>query len=373
MAYVTKVRRQRYQDVPPYGACLVEYDANHGERKGNFHSSYHYWRRNVKVAHQPSPMPNPSVFKPGPATRFGTLDGTFDDLKGKIPQGAGVRNKAYARFVGEVKGDSASLLVVAGEWSETTRMIASRLLWLRRSYSMLRRGLFKDFLESLSLRPLRRHRRLVRNLPSDASALFLEYWFGWAPLTSEVGNLLQIFSQPIPHSAISKGASTRLSFMSENSSNYRQTHNAQYRARTGGNVQITNPNLYLAEKAGLLNVPLAAWELVPFSFLVDWAFDVQTYLSSLTDLAGVSVTEPFTTMSLRDLRSERLTRPYGVGWEFAQVDVATGFLSRREIGLISPVPNFNVTFNVKSIWQRAASAASLLVQVLGRGSRNSKP
>jgi hypothetical protein len=63
----------------------------------------------------------------------------------------------------------------------------------------------------------------------------------------------------------------------------------------GAEVFVSNPNTALANQMGFINPAAVAWELVPFSFLVDWFLPVGDFLNSFTDLLGHSVHYPYTT------------------------------------------------------------------------------
>jgi hypothetical protein len=59
---------------------------------------------------------------------------------------------------------------------------------------------------------------------------------------------------------------------------------------------VSNPNLYLASQLGFVNPAAIAWELVPFSFVVDWFVNVGEFLNNFTDLWGLTVTDPYTSI-----------------------------------------------------------------------------
>lgn len=54
-------------------------------------------------------------------------------------------------------------------------------------------------------------------------------------------------------------------------------------------VRLSNPSLYQAARTGITNPLATAWELCPFSFVVDWFCNVGDILSGLTDLQGVEL------------------------------------------------------------------------------------
>lgn len=65
--------------------------------------------------------------------------------------------------------------------------------------------------------------------------------------------------------------------------------------------------------ANLSQVPLTAWEVVPFSFVVDWFANVGTYVSAITPRAGVKELGACTTTQLVATHDHVLTREYNNG------------------------------------------------------------
>lgn len=75
---------------------------------------------------------------------------------------------------------------------------------------------------------------------------------------------------------------------------------AKYEVETGCKVRIdaqpASPGLITLASLGITNPAELGWELIPFSFVVDWLFPVGDYLSSLDatlgwDVKGVSITK----------------------------------------------------------------------------------
>lgn len=71
--------------------------------------------------------------------------------------------------------------------------------------------------------------------------------------------------------------------------------------RAGFTIDVVNPNVLRADELGLLNPLSFAWEVVPYSFVVDWFIPVGTMLRQLTDYAGCSITDGYTTYLERSL------------------------------------------------------------------------
>lgn len=139
-----------------------------------------------------------------------------------------------------------------------------------------------------------------------ASRLWLEYRYGWAPMVYDIIDQLKAVSAPefrthltrdtlrtargkasrtyqdvIPRTAVAGG----LTYTGETRSEMTYTTRAyvHYRNTVAGSF------LERLNDFGLFDVPEATWELVPFSFIVDWFVPVGDWLKALTPKIGVEI------------------------------------------------------------------------------------
>lgn len=270
-------------------------------------------------------------------------------------------NRAYARFVDVAVGETASWGTTIAEGREALNLIGDRALRLRRAYKNLKRGNFRQFLRELSAKPKRKHKSVIRTSAGEASALWLEYWFGWAPLAGE------IYSSTIALTAAQVAgkhfatASVALPERTIPWYNKRTTESGRFSVKTGAVVRYDSMDIMLAQQMGLLNPLAIAWELVPFSFVVDWFTGVGNVLGARSDFYGTTVTEGYSTLFLRT-NSKFVTwsdydpsSVYSYSWK--------SFLQDRRLGLIQPVATYPRVANFGESGTRAATAVSLLVQL----------
>lgn len=269
------------------------------------------------------------------------------------------KNKAYSRLVNDVNGTQSQLGTFFAEWRESQGMITKRALGLRNAYSALRRGDFRRFLRELSVSPKRKHRGRVRNAANEASGLWLEYWFGWAPTIGDIYTACEQLSEPLPSGIRKQGSAKDFLFSGFNTAPNGRTDFCQNTGtfRTGARFSLVNPNLYLASQMGLINPASVAWEIVPFSFMVDWVADVGSFLDSFSDFAGLSVEDAYWNSKII-YHSERSGRPD------LDREILDQVHFRRHLGLLRPLPNLGILQNLGQSHTRAATAVSLLVQVL---------
>jgi hypothetical protein len=126
--------------------------------------------------------------------------------------------------------------------------------------------------------------------------------------------------------------------------------------------RISNPNAFLAQRLGLTNLPSVLWELVPWSFVVDWWVNVGGFIASLDDLLGVTVSRGFNSIGWKGTSFFHHKSGLGANaaWAAANIDTVSVV---RTLGVPSPRMSYRVNAFANS-QQRAANAVALLLQFL---------
>jgi hypothetical protein len=196
---------------------------------------------------------------------------------------------ALGEFISKLNEAQRSLqgLVTLGELGETIRMIRNpaKALW---------EGIF-SYHADVKKRLRRRRRRSKKEIVQDT---WLEYAFGWAPLVNDVKNGAEALAKLIhgrPEYQIVTSFAVRKQPRSESVGNgsygglydrvLRQTVIEETMVRYKGSIAvasndaISRPNLRLFGITWQDVVP-AVWELIPYSFLVDYFLNVGNILDA---------------------------------------------------------------------------------------------
>lgn len=178
-----------------------------------------------------------------------------------------------------------NILVSLGESRETATYVASRMFTLARLLGLVSKGKFDDAaklvgseLSRNASKRLRKNRDRYKNPVDLVSNSWLEYQFAIKPLVNDVYGAIEAY-----HSKLQAGSVVKTKGKSRNNSS-----GTIYRAGYIGVVK--NQNLRTLQQLGLTNPALAAWNLVPLSFIVDWFLPISTllqYLDATTGLTGV--------------------------------------------------------------------------------------
>lgn len=258
--------------------------------------------------------------------------------------------KCYSSLRSKLYKDSAALGVTFGSMAQSRAMVAARFNTLRRSGA--------DIVAEISSVQRRHGLHGTKTLETVANA-HLEVIFGWKPLLADIHASCTSVIQLADQYGFVKTSHTANGSVKVGFDTYATTSRVSY--STG--VRMSNPNRWLAERAGLLNPVTVAWDLVPWSFVVNMFVNTGQLAQQITDFAGLTFFDTYSTrtMQYRCARSASIgnTRVFGF-WK--------GYDKRRAIVAFPTPPG--LTFRVpKADWGTAAMAGSLFIQQFTKVSR----
>jgi hypothetical protein len=216
-------------------------------------------------------------------------------------------NKAYGDFVNSVKENEVELAVFLAELNKTAEMVTTRLLQMCRMLKAAKKGDLDGFLKHAAMKPGTRQKKNMKGAIKESGSFWLETWWGWKPLIQDINGGVELFLEDpfLPRKVRGRGKDTGYKTVPDqyeppdpNSGLWSRLHQEWFysaRAQTGGRVAIENPNKVLQNQLGLTNPAAWAWELTPWSAVVDWGLNVSQVINSLTDLYGYTITQAYTT------------------------------------------------------------------------------
>lgn len=155
------------------------------------------------------------------------------------------------------------------------------------------------------MRDLTRRSKQGRGSPAikDVSGAFLEFQYGVRPLIGSIYDACGVLQKPYPVYRVRASVPNICTLPGKTAPDRPNEKNWRYAKYTyegrysgGFNVIVENPVVHSMERCGVLNPASIAWELVPFSFVVDWFIPVGKFISSISDYAGCSLTNQYQTL-----------------------------------------------------------------------------
>lgn len=225
-------------------------------------------------------------------------------------------NRARSRFVNAVfEGVQSDLGAAAAEAREGLSSVENRVLQLGRLVRAVKRRDFPGFWANLSSkesvkrsglwgsqawqehfkkgRPVVKTKKRLKDIFSDstlsAAEVWTEVWFFWLPTLADVMSSLEVLTSSSPpygqHIEVT-GSSRLNDIRYAQGYGYKDLKLYSHKYRIGARVRVTNPNVFLANQLGLIDVPGILWEVTRLSFLIDWLGNVSEFLKGFTDTWG---------------------------------------------------------------------------------------
>lgn len=265
------------------------------------------------------------------------------------------KQQAYSKLVDQIKTDSMGWGENLATRKQSFEMMLHRIGTLTNAARRLKRGDIPGFCRALGVTQKPSRSRL-KNL----SSTWLEYHFGWEPLYGDIYTLCRTLSSDVPAHTIRASSAEEASFVTSPTRESNQIAQARVIVKYQGTYYVDNPNKFLLNKMGVINPVSVAWELVPFSFAVDWFIPIGQYLQSFSDFWGVGRRDEFTTVyqtaSAVAFGKKSLPERYQFLTKTDAVDV------RRTLGIDVPKPTFKLFKGFSLV--RGATAIALLIGML---------
>lgn len=302
-----------------------------------------------------------------------TLDGVNFQRLSTYKADAG--NRAFAKFM-QAQGKTASGLTNIVQYRQAMTMLESRVVQMYRFVRHVKRLEFGDAARSVLARHDRdgwerysalRESNVLKRGSKDFANNLLEMSFGWMPLVSDIYTTHKILTGPVPPQRVQAYSQQRYAVTLNASSNLRYIHSGYVGCKIGADIKVDNYNLHLANKLGLVNPLAVLYEVIPWSFVVNYFANVEEFLNQWTADAGISWVNPYHTYVLRELGTYHETGSGGY------LGLATGTVEQT-VRSATPFPG--VVFKVRPPWTlsafRGATSAALLTQLLPQTPRDLK-
>lgn len=214
-------------------------------------------------------------------------------MQGSIPSGIQVDvsnasyNKVIAKMHSEVQNGKNQLLLTFAERQKTIDMVSARVVQARNVVRALKRGNVKKAWRTLNGKRVPRSKK--------TAGLHLEVQYGWLQLCNEVYTLTK---QQGPIRSVTMR--TPMSQYEEGQIKLGLDNDYEYGGTTGFwslkvsyilkvEIELDAPLLASASQLGLINPAYVAWDLIPYSLLVDWFLPVGSWLEQFQTFKGLRV------------------------------------------------------------------------------------
>lgn len=145
---------------------------------------------------------------------------------------------------------------------------------------------------------LRREREMVNRVRlsneifvlEQVSGLFIAWRYGVKPIMTDIMSTVAILSGEMDDVTLRKAAKMPWSgYRAGPGGGFHNTWTGTESVVLKATVKVSNPNLALMNRMGIVNPQYWLWDSTPWSFMIDWFLPVGSFLSNLTATVGLTL------------------------------------------------------------------------------------
>lgn len=247
----------------------------------------------------------------------GTIGPTFQSVSSlAAAELASLDRRAITDLLLQIKDQKVNLVQAVAERRRTAQMIADTVTNIANMIRNLKKGNLQEAAKNVGVVVSKRSHNAYKKVAKSAreqaarqkgpgsqsgihkamSAGVLQLRYGWQPLLQDIYGSAQLIAQKqfpeeyaIAHSKKSARVSSRTKTLGIAGSPYTTVRTSDLKCTVSYSVRFDTADnaVHTMSQVGLLNPALIAWELLPWSFVIDWFIPVGNYISSFDATLGM--------------------------------------------------------------------------------------
>lgn len=236
------------------------------------------------------------------------------------------------RLIEAVKGHQFNLAVSAAQGKQTVDMVVNAVHSIGGAILDLKKGRFESAARRFGV-----NHRPSKLSEKDVAGRWLELQYGWLPLLSDVyeaSKAYESLTNKIRKNRLSVSISrTGVKDTSTSPTNYscKGTVNERWRL-----IYEMSEQLSAARSLGLTDPASVVWEIIPYSFVVDWFLPIGSYLENLNTIPELQ--GRFMTIKVRKFNGSALNVNKAVTWTSLPTTHNSQFYFTRTVSTALSVP-----------------------------------
>jgi len=231
---------------------------------------------------------------------------------------AAMNRKLINDLLLKIKDQKVNLMQAAAERAQTARTIAEAATAIAKSLAALKQGNFVKAANALGLHGRQVRRQDNRNYYNQQQSIakgWLALQYGWKPLVNDIYGAAQTLAELNIKSPVEKVVKQRTINHSDTASGresngfftYQDSEQSTLTIRYVCSFTLSNAPLKTLSELGITNPALIAWELLPWSFVIDWFLPIGDFVSACDATNGLTFRSGTKTTFLRGRTSRAYT------------------------------------------------------------------
>jgi hypothetical protein len=279
------------------------------------------------------------------------------------------RNASTNKMLTKLKGSDVNLAVAFAERKQLANMFTSFVPRIAEAYLLLKRGKLRAATKKLGLTTsslpdhFDKQGRIRKGAPAGrrqsqaaVHSVWLELQYGWRPLLDDIygaavavakSQLRESRNRVVTRKRYKGGDTTKIETQGARNVIREEIINRNYILETSTVAWFESASTVSATSLGLTNPAEVAWELMPYSFVIDWFLPLGNYLSMLDAHVGFKYITGSTTVYLYRSYDAVVTHNFETSLTGVTSGTAGGYKAsgelidvRREVHTTLPLPAF---------------------------------
>lgn len=237
--------------------------------------------------------PNPSSWNPTQALKMSAPSADFTvDTNGVPTMTAKTKARIDTGLLVKAGDRKINIGNNLGESRETLKMLCQSVRTLVRAYKAARKG---NFYRVAKL--LKQPRTWARKGSKSIAEGWLSYIYGWKPLMSDIYDSYKLLQEGFKTKPQLLHVTRNIGVFEEIRDYWPNAQSSYTRSEghASGKMwfRIADSDINRLSSLGLINPLEVAWEVLPFSFVVDWFVPVGSYLEALSARVGLTFVDGY--------------------------------------------------------------------------------
>lgn len=293
-----------FRGASNYANAYCEYESKDHDVWTLMYNGYDIRRRKGRTSQ--------GVFFGGPGWIGGLLDFTFWVTPGGYVQSRiyypDLNDQSITEALAKVADGKMQILESIAEADQTIGMLYDTLMLAYRALKAVRNGDIKGLLKALGPQTSKKSGGRRKGGGGSSADLWLQFQYGWKPLLSDVYAVAKLVEEGLRKSGRIYSAKadvrrfedvTSFRVKPRDFTIWKHEGEVSVFSQTKFYFKVTDPWIATLESCGVLNPALLAWNLIPYSFVVDWFLSIGTWLQTLSATLGTEYLGGYTTYGSR--------------------------------------------------------------------------
>lgn len=212
-------------------------------------------------------------------------------------------NKVLNKLAVAAKGHDFNLAVNAAQGKQTVNLVVNSLNSIGRALLDARRGNFISALSRFGLTPKGKSKFSTK----DISSRWLELQYGWLPLLGDCYEAAKAYELSSDTRSQRIRASSGGTFFFEGSQSTPNYISVGTGLKRYSILAELTENLSVSRGLGLTDPLSVAWEIIPYSFVIDWFLPIGLYLENLSIIPKLEGRFLISRLAKQDVRSQAVS------------------------------------------------------------------